>query len=171
MDVGREGRPNRSTCKKCRSKSQATWKRNHPKVLLVNWSRHRAKTMNIPFSITADDFEIPEVCPVLGIELKKGNGKLQDSSPTLDRINPTLGYVRGNIKVISYKANRIKNNGSLSDLKAVVRYMESGDNTEGRPEREPVTTNTSDRPVRRKIESELVGDNKRAFGVIQMTAV
>lgn len=172
MDKGRNGRPNRSTCSKCRSDSQARWKRSHPKVALVDWARTRSKLNKLPFDLCADDFDLPELCPVLGIKLVKGSGKLHDASPTLDRIVPEKGYVKGNVVVISYKANRIRNNGSLEDLEAVVRYIRSKDNTEGRPHiGEPVTTNTSERTTLvRKRESEPVGDNGRAPGVIQVTA-
>ena len=171
MDRGRNGKPSRSTCNKCRYKKQAEWKRNHPKVRLVNFAKHRAKINNLPFNITADDFEFPEYCPVLNIKLELGKKKLHDASPTLDRIIPELGYVKGNVKVISYKANRIKNNGSLKDLKLVVQYMESKDYTEATCEsRESVTTNTSESPEYGfKIESDLVGDYERVPEVIQET--
>ena len=84
-----------------------------------------AKQSGIPFSITHKDIFIPDTCPALGIPLVKGDGKQHDGSPTLDRVNPELGYVKGNVVVISYKANRIKNNGNLEDLKAVAAWMES----------------------------------------------
>lgn len=48
-----------------------------------------------------------------------------DASPTLDRIHPDIGYVPGNVMVISAKANRMKNNASLEELKALVIWMET----------------------------------------------
>lgn len=102
---------------------------------------------------------MPTICPVLGIPLVLGQGKLHDNSPTLDRIIPELGYVKGNVKVISYKANRIKNNGTLADLEAVIRYMKQ-DNTEERLSEkwtESVTTNTLEGSTP-NIESELYSD-------------
>ena len=47
-------------------------------------------------------------CPVLGIILERGRGKYQDSSPTLDRVDPAKGYVRGNVVVMSFLANLLK---------------------------------------------------------------
>jgi hypothetical protein len=171
MDTGREGRPNRSTCKSCRYKMQAAWKRNHPKVRLVNFARHRAKIGNLPFNITASDFEIPIFCPAIGIRLELGNGKLHDASPTLERIVPELGYVKGNIAVISYKANRMKNNSSLIELENLTEWLRVQTiPREGRITAEPVTTNTPDNHNRLKIESELAGNGKRVAMVTLPTA-
>lgn len=45
-------------------------------------------------------------------------------SPSLDRIKPELGYVKGNIRVISFKANSIKNDASIEELRQILQYME-----------------------------------------------
>lgn len=69
----------------------------------------RAKKEGIPFNITLEDLEIPEVCPVLGIPLKGWSennvGGYKDDSPSIDKFIPELGYVKGNVSVISFKAN------------------------------------------------------------------
>jgi len=142
MDRGRDGRPSRSTCKKCRSKMQAKWKRNHPNVAMAQWARRRAKVNNLPFSIEPSDIIIPEYCPVLGIKLEPGDGKLHDASPTLDRIVSEKGYVKGNIAVISYKANRMKQDATLEELEALTSWVRKcTDNTEATCEsRESVET-------------------------------
>jgi hypothetical protein len=56
------------------------------------------------------------VCPYLGIPLVHGTGKLTRSSPTLDRITPALGYVEGNVEVISYLANAMKRDATEEQL-------------------------------------------------------
>lgn len=92
---------------------------------LRKWhARARAKKLELPFTITIDDIVIPNFCPILGIELKKGEGKSHDNSPSLDRIIPSLGYVPGNIQVISYRANRIKNDATLDELRKLVAHLE-----------------------------------------------
>jgi len=78
-----------------------------------------------PFSINKKDIRIPKRCPVFRIELKINTGKFRDDSPSLDKIEPSKGYVPGNVKVISNKANRLKNKMSLKELRALVRYVES----------------------------------------------
>jgi hypothetical protein len=102
------------------------WSAINATKVLWHAARHRALKQDIPFSITPDDIIIPSMCPVLGVPLLKHEGKGGgDYSPSVDRFQPSLGYVRGNINVISKKANRIKNDGSVEEIKAVVRWMEN----------------------------------------------
>jgi hypothetical protein len=69
----------------------------------------------VPFSITMQAIVIPPVCPVLGIPIVLGEQR-SGNSPSLDRITPKLGYVPGNVRVISDKANRLKGDRTLSEL-------------------------------------------------------
>lgn len=130
---------NGSICKECYNKkrrdrykngeaakiaeSKRKWRKKNPQSVLVTWAKSRAKKKNLDFNITPEDIIIPDICPILGIKLENGNGCLIDSSPTIDRINPALGYVKGNIEVISYRANRIKNDATLDELKKVVDHL------------------------------------------------
>jgi hypothetical protein len=94
-----------------------------PKELMVNAARVRATRKGIDFNITTDDIQIPDACPVLGIPLIKGNGKRTDNSPTLDRIDNSKGYVKGNVMVISHRANLIKNSASIREVELILEYM------------------------------------------------
>lgn len=87
-------------------------------------AKDRSAELGIPFDLVVSDIVIPERCPVLDIPIEPGIGKLHDGSPTVDRIIPDLGYVRGNVEVISHKANRMKNNGSLEEMRKVLAWME-----------------------------------------------
>ncbi len=87
---------------------------------LLNGAKRRAKVKGLPINISVFDIKIPEICPLLGIPIYKKGGKITDNSPSLDKINPNLGYVKGNIWVISYKANAVKNNCSLEELELLV---------------------------------------------------
>ena len=89
---------------------------------LYKSAKGRSKKYNIIFNLELKDIIIPSVCPVLGIQLVQGDGVSFDGSPTIDRIIPELGYTRGNIIVVSMKANRIKNNATLDELKKVYEY-------------------------------------------------
>ena len=95
-------------------------KRSNPAALLLRSARARAKSKGIPCTITAEELTIPETCPVLGIKLEQGQGKLQDCSPSLDQIIPGKGYVRGNVRVISYRANRLKCDATEEELALVL---------------------------------------------------
>lgn len=93
---------------------------------LISTARARAKRKGIEFCITKKDIHIPTHCPVLGILLCKTNYRGEStSSPSIDRIDNTRGYVPGNVCVISARANRIKNDASLEELKEVVKYLET----------------------------------------------
>jgi hypothetical protein len=77
--------------------------------------------MGIPSNLTLEDLVIPKFCPILGIELEVGG---KDSSPSIDRIFPQLGYVKGNVQIISMRANRIKADSTPDELKKVADYMQ-----------------------------------------------
>jgi hypothetical protein len=96
--------------------------RNLAKFML-GAARKRARQFGLPFALTESDVVIPSHCPVLGIPLARGDGARTDASPTLDRIEPARGYVAGNVAVISWRANRIKSDGSLSELERIVAWM------------------------------------------------
>ena len=86
-------------------------------------SKKRAKKKGLPFDLTIEELEVPEKCPILGLELKVGNDSSREISPSLDRIVPELGYVKGNIRVISHRANRLKSDASIEELEAILKYM------------------------------------------------
>lgn len=110
--------------RKKNAESKRKYNKRHPEQYLLDKARERAKNIGVSFSLTTDDIFIPNRCPILNIELRPGNGKLHDCSPTIDRIVPSLGYTKDNIAVISWKANKIKSNGTLSELKQIVSWLE-----------------------------------------------
>jgi hypothetical protein len=92
---------------------------------LMLWgAKKRAREDGVPFGITVADIEIPECCPLLGIALERAQGFRTGASPSLDRIRPELGYVPGNVWVISFRANQIKSDATLDELRAIVRGLE-----------------------------------------------
>jgi hypothetical protein len=84
-------------------------------------AKSRAKKRGTEFNIDKSDIDIPIICPILGIpiikEYKKGkkNGPTPNS-PSLDRVDNSKGYVKGNIRVISHKANTMKHNATKEEL-------------------------------------------------------
>jgi hypothetical protein len=97
------------------------YKERNLKSYLVAAAKHRAKKYGIPFDLIPDDFEIPNACPVFGhaFEPPKKNAWW---SPSLDRVIPELGYVKGNIQVISMRANMLKSDATPDELEAVAQY-------------------------------------------------
>ena len=112
--------------KKERAKKIAYCNRHPLKVLLID-AKKRAKQKNLEFTIDVENpgIEIPAVCPVLGIPLftkRDGTPGGGPNSPSIDRIDNTKGYVPGNIIVVSNRANSLKKDASLTELKQVVNF-------------------------------------------------
>ena len=81
---------------------------------LLNNARRRARRKGIDFEIDSSDIKIPEKCPITGVKIEFGDdGGLNLSSPSLDRIDNSKGYVKGNVAVISNKANKYKSDMSV----------------------------------------------------------
>lgn len=98
--------------------------------LMLSRVKSVAKKHNLPFDLTLEDIVIPAHCPVFGIPLEfgavpSGEGHWRDNSPSLDRIVPEKGYTRGNVIVVSYRVNRIKNDASIDELGAVADFYRS----------------------------------------------
>lgn len=89
-------------------------------------ARRRAELRGLPFDLAADELMCPDKCPALGVSLSYDMGKGRGGrwfSPSLDRVIPERGYVKGNVRVISKKANTIKSNASADELERVLAYV------------------------------------------------
>lgn len=67
----------------------------------------------------------PTHCPVLGIALHAHRGERggpRNDSPSIDRFDNSRGYVEGNMRIISGRANRLKSDGSPEELMRVALY-------------------------------------------------
>ena len=109
-------------CAAKRIREKAYWAKR-PEELLWRNARARAKLHGLPFNLEITDIVIPEVCQVLGIKLQQGEKKFGPASPSLDREVPELGYVRGNVLVISWRANELKSNATPAELMAIATWV------------------------------------------------
>lgn len=136
-----DGRTRR--CKSCSAKSANDWhkkNRDHHNKKMQDWrnkdkrqrphrylwaiAKRRAKEDGRAFSIVPYDLEVPEYCPVLGTKLQFGIRSYSPNSPSVDAIRPELGYIPGNVAVISHRANTIKQNASPDELRKVADWLE-----------------------------------------------
>lgn len=92
------------------------WKDRNREKNLFQLAQHRAKTKGIEFNIELSDIIIPEICPILGLPIKKAIDGNRDLSPSLDRIDNSKGYIKGNVQVISFKANAMKLTANKDEL-------------------------------------------------------
>ncbi len=123
-------------CKDCARGWENEKRATNPKM---HWSRymcgrikHRSAKRGYRYDLTPEYLHsiCPDVCPALGIELlypvKVGSKKAaNDRSPSVDKFNPALGYVIGNVFVISNRANVLKRDASVDELAKVVSWMRS----------------------------------------------
>lgn len=103
---------------------QIEWAKQNPDKYLFGSARDRARREGLDFDIDVSDVVVPAVCPYLQIPLvlTLGHGKLE-TNPSIDRIDSSKGYVKGNIQVISKKANTMKSNASKEELLIFARSV------------------------------------------------
>lgn len=107
------------------NKKRREEREKNPIRFLLDAAKHRSKTNNLEFNITKDDLSIPNNCPILGIPIFCGKGKMCDNSPTIDRINSKKGYIKGNVQIISNRANMIKNNGTSEEHYLIYQWLKN----------------------------------------------
>lgn len=114
-----------TVCKDCRKPvSREKYSQESIEYRLWYRAKRRAKKAGCWFDITPSDIIVPDRCPMLDIPLEPGDGMHTSNSPSLDKIQPVLGYTKGNIQVISYRANMIKNNASARELRMIADYLD-----------------------------------------------
>lgn len=119
----------RERCKSCsairaeqeREKRKNNWK-NKPTMHMLNNSKQRAKRAGLEHTLTINDINIPDYCPVLGIKLETGDRRKKYNSPSIDRIDNTKGYTKNNIIVVSNRANILKKDATLDELIMIGKF-------------------------------------------------
>ena len=93
-------------------------KENIEKRLLLG-ARTRSKELKIDFNIDLEDIVVPELCPILNVPMVLKTRH----APSLDRVDPNKGYVKGNVWVISRKANVMKNDATSEELRSFSEWI------------------------------------------------
>jgi hypothetical protein len=88
-----------------------------------------ARKKGLDFSLTREDLVFPERCPVFGMVLVKHRDSQGNNSASVDRIDNSKGYVAGNVVVVSLKANAMKREASLDELRRLVAFYEGLERT------------------------------------------
>lgn len=93
------------------------WRYKNPEKAMLQRVRARARRKQYEFNLEISDILIPSICPILGLSIDKiVTGTPRNDSPSLDRIDNTKGYIKGNVMVISHKANVMKLNATPEEL-------------------------------------------------------
>lgn len=93
---------------------------------LISYIKTRASNRGLEFSLSPKDlFPFPKHCPMLGIPLVYlGSNKNRNNAASIDRIDNSKGYIPGNVHIISWRANHIKNDATVEELRAILSYWE-----------------------------------------------
>lgn len=101
-----------------------------PKYYWVNRMLGRYKTISkVERLELLETMSIPDYCPILSIKLNYDSDRedqgwtRQDDSPSVDRIDNSEGYIKSNIHIISWRANRIKNDGTAEEHRLIYEYL------------------------------------------------
>lgn len=98
----------------------------NPIGILVRGARDRAKERGIAFDITKDDLVMPERCPCCDRRIFVDGTKTRaaDHSPSIDRMNSALGYIKGNVEIICWRCNNLKSDATAAELRAIADWMD-----------------------------------------------
>lgn len=108
-------------CKDCRKESSKKhYDTTSFEYRLYSAAKGRAKRKNLEFNISIEDIYIQEKCPVLLLPYEK----YTDMAPSLDRINNNKGYIKGNVIVMSKRANRLKGDFSINEILLLLKFYE-----------------------------------------------
>jgi len=83
-----------------------------------------AKSRGIPFDLDFGDIAWPSHCPVLGIELNYFAETREEGSVSFDKLEPSKGYVKDNVVIMSWRANRIKNDGTAEEHRSIAVFLD-----------------------------------------------
>lgn len=120
----------KNTCKKCSAKlneknrRDRDWKVDAARLLYSN-IKSRCKRLGREFSIELEDIIIPEKCPVFGFDLKREDRETWMCAPSVDRIDSSKGYIKGNVTVVSRRANILKRDSTLEELEQLFNYYKN----------------------------------------------
>ena len=118
------------TCKNCskalneRERRNRDWKIDAARLLYKN-IKSRCKRMGREFSIELEDILIPEKCPVFGFNLKREDRETWMFAQSVDRIDSSKGYIKGNVTVVSRRANILKRDATLEELEQLFNYYKT----------------------------------------------
>lgn len=92
------------------------WRTSPPEKRMFLQAKNRAKRKGIEFNISLEDIKVPEVCPLLNLPFFPGTKGNYRQTPSLDRIDSNKGYIKGNVWVISNRANTMKTDALKEEL-------------------------------------------------------
>ena len=123
------------SCKPCKCLAQKQWRLKNPhQNVLKDAKRAHTHRRSVPkeFNIDVDylkQIDTTDICPILGIPMQwdagSGNLKQHPNTKSLDRIDSSRGYIKGNVQIISWRANQLKRNATREELIQLGKWAET----------------------------------------------
>lgn len=109
-------------CKMCAATNHQVFKRRNIAGHMLSRAKANAKALGYDFNLTIEDIIVPECCPITGFRLTYDGRRM--TSPSLDRIDSSKGYIKGNVVVVSHRANAWKSDATIAQLRKMVEFYE-----------------------------------------------
>lgn len=93
----------------------------------LNRSKQRALLLGLPYNLTYEYLQNihKDTCPVLGIKLDYFTKNRDETTPSLERIDNNKGYLKGNVCIISLRANILKNNATIKEMEQILSWYKT----------------------------------------------
>ena len=105
-----------------RLKPKKIWRHEFPERQLLYNLKCKCRRRGLDFDLALEDLKIPGRCPVLGIPLEWSKGQRTDNTPSIDRIDNGRGYVKDNVIIVSWRANRLKSDATIEELRRLAKF-------------------------------------------------
>ena len=103
---------------------QRNWRDANPEKYLLRKAANHAKDVGREFNLIEEDIKIPDVCPVFKTPFEfSSQSEDRQNSPSIDRFDNSKGYIKDNINIISWRANKLKADGTLKEFEDLVNWM------------------------------------------------
>ncbi len=99
-----------------KERDRAYRKRLDPALKAWRQAKNRSQRKGIEFDIEPSDLIVPDKCPLLEIELVAGVKGNYMNTYSIDRIDSSKGYIKGNVQILSMKANNMKSSANVEEL-------------------------------------------------------
>ena len=130
FDYRKDTKKLRPYCKLCsRNISRARYANHKRSSYFLHKStraRSRSQSLKVPFDLDAEYLESiwTDTCPILGVPISRDLPRGNPNAAELDRFIPEKGYVKGNVHFMSRRANRVKQDFSLLEMRQLIKWME-----------------------------------------------
>ena len=116
-------------------KTRYNWRKTNPiraqVSALVEAAKRRSREQKVPFDVDLMSRAAIETrmlalpfCECCRVDLAIGsNKKAKANSPSIDKINPSLGYVDGNVAILCFRCNTIKQNATADELLCIGSWL------------------------------------------------